>query len=173
MLGTIGNLVADSAEATGLKWAAPAASGFKGCELRKSANQSISNLTDTAVTFDSETFDTDGFHSTSSNTSRITIPAGLGGKYRFTFVARFAGNSTGLRNLKFNINGSEGGALYRNSNNGSSAAIFNASIVLDLSAGDYVEMIVFQDSGGSLNLEISSNTQLGAATRFGCEYLGA
>lgn len=78
-------LTADSAEATGLKWAAPAGATFVGCALTASADQSTTGGTDTAITFNTEDFDTDAFHSTTSNTSRITIPAGLGGKYLFTF----------------------------------------------------------------------------------------
>ena len=78
-------LTAASGEATGLKWAAPAGASFIGCALTASGDQSTTGGTDTAITFTTEDFDTDAFHSTSSNTSRITIPAGLGGKYLFTF----------------------------------------------------------------------------------------
>lgn len=166
-------LTADSTTATGLKWATTSAPSFVGCELRKSGNQTIANNTDTMVTFDTETFDTDSFHSTSSNTSRITIPTGKAGKYRFTYLARFAGNSTGIRNFKFFINGAEGAALYRRDNLGTNAVIVGGDFVLDLAVNDYVEFAVFQTSGGNLDIECGTNSQLGAATRFGCAYLGA
>jgi len=42
-------LTADSAEATGLKWATPAASGFVGCRVYNTTNQNLSNSAFTAV----------------------------------------------------------------------------------------------------------------------------
>lgn len=47
--------------------------------VKKSADQTNADYTTiAAITFDSETEDTDAFHDTSSNTSRFTIPSGLG-----------------------------------------------------------------------------------------------
>jgi hypothetical protein len=156
-------------------WATPAAGGstFVGCELRKSANQTISDATDAIVTFDVETFDTDGFHSTSSNTGRITIPTGKGGKYRFSYTHRWFGNSTGFRNTGIKINGVSGASYNTVLNLTSTRLVYNGSYVLDLSAGDYVEMVVYQNSGGNLDLLYEENSQLNAGVRFGCEYLGA
>jgi len=168
-------LTADSTTASGLKWATPAAGGstFVGCELRKSANQTISDATDAVVTFDVETFDTDGFHSTSSNTGRITIPAGKGGKYRFSYTHRWFGNSTGFRNTGIKINGVSGASYNTAMNLTSVRLVYNGSYVLNLSAGDYVEMVVYQNSGGNLDLLYEENSELNAGVRFGCEYLGA
>lgn len=52
---------------------------FHGCRVYKSSGQTVGAGNTDAITFDSEIFDTDGLHSTSSNTSRITIPTGLDG----------------------------------------------------------------------------------------------
>lgn len=62
-----------------------------GVRATASGNQTISKDTDTSVTWDTEAYDTDGFHSTSSNTNRITIPAGMGGYYWVTVVVRWFG----------------------------------------------------------------------------------
>ena len=170
-------LTAASGESTGLKWAALPASTptFVGCDLRKTANQSISNNTAVALSFDSENFDTDGFHDNSTNNTRITIPSGKGGKYLFTYLVRFAANNSGRRDIALQINGTQGAGLMRvqvNSDSGL-ATIYNATALLNLVAGDYVEFVVIQTTGGSLNVEFSAATQIDATTRFGCTYLGA
>lgn len=158
-----------------VKWATPAsATTFVGCSLYKTANQSISHDTITQVTFDSEAFDTDGFHSTTSNTSRITIPTGKGGKYLFTFQTQWDLNGTGDRSIYYYKNGTNGTAMVRYSIvSGSYYTIQNASIVLDLVAGDYIEMYVLQSSGGNLNILYDTNTAQSSRIRFSASYLGA
>ena len=56
--GTV--LTADSAEATGLKWATPSASSGPAFKVYKSADQGITASTFTKVTFNTEEFDTAG-----------------------------------------------------------------------------------------------------------------
>jgi hypothetical protein len=155
--GTV--LTADSAETTGLKWATVAAPSFVGCSLTKTSSQGTDNATETAITFDSETYDTDGFHSTVTNTSRITIPAGKAGKYLFTGVYVFDDNATGIRYLNLKKNGSTN--LYLNNANAtsSSAGFYCFSFVYNLIATDYIEMFVYQNSGGSKNLLSSCHFQ--------------
>ena len=163
-------LTADSAEATGLKWAAPAAGGstFVGCSLVDANQQTITNNTYTALTWDTEDFDTDGFHSTSSNTSRITIPSGKGGYYLFTGQVGWDDNTTGTRILKLYKNGTEvprTGYLEPNAQFPS----MSMTAILSLVATDYVEMYVYQNSGGN-------RTAYKGTSRYGwfnAQYLGA
>jgi hypothetical protein len=168
-------LTADSTAGTGLAWATPAGPTFVGCDLRKSANQSISNNTTTYISFDTENYDTDGFHDNVTNNTRITIPSGKAGKYLFTYIVRWEGNTTNRRDILLSINGTEGGGLIRGQviSDGGLALIYNASVHLNLSVGDYVQMAVVQTSGGALNVDAGTNTQLGTTTRFSCVYLGA
>ena len=163
-------LTADSAEATGMKWAAPAG-GFVGCSLYDtSSTQSIANGTNTALTWDSESFDTDGFHSTSSNTSRITVPSGKGGKYLFTGATFYAANATGVRVLKFFKNGSELFESNFNKGDGTNFTTCNISALIDLVATDYIELVTLQNSGGNLNAYKNSAPFYGWLA---AQYLGA
>jgi hypothetical protein len=52
-----------------------------GCRLYKSADQTVANGNNDVISFNSEVYDTDGFHDTATNNSRITIPAGFDGYY--------------------------------------------------------------------------------------------
>jgi hypothetical protein len=152
-VGTDGQvLTADSTAATGLKWAS-ASSGFKGVSLYKSGGgtQTIANNTNTAITFDSEFFDTDGFHSTSTNTSRITIPAGMSGKYSVVSTAlTWDINGTGKRGLGIYKNGAALTSSLEIIPSGSIYVSNALSVVIDLSAGDYIELYAIQTSGGNL-----------------------
>jgi hypothetical protein len=155
-------------------WAAPAASTptFVGCFLTKSGNQSLANNTLTALTFDTEELDTDGFHSTVSNTSRITIPAGKGGKYLIIGQVSFTANTTGLRNFKIIKNGgADGHDIEIPTSSVSNANGFAQQDILDLVATDYIEIFAQQSSGTSLNALGDGNGP--AKTRFAVTYLGA
>ena len=162
-------LTAASGEATGLKWAAPASgSTFAGCGLTKSAAQAVANATTVFLTFDTEEFDSDAYHSTSSNTSRITIPSGKGGKYLFVLNVNFAGNATGQRLLMLYKNG----AVHKYSTSIGSAAGYSfrvtTSVIVSAVATDYFEFAVYQDSGVSLDVNGGATE-----TTFSTTYLGA
>jgi hypothetical protein len=165
--GTV--LTAASGEATGLEWAAPAAGGFVGCSLYASANISLANDASPILTWNSEIFDTDTFHSTVTNTSRITIPSGKGGKYLLIASIPFAANSGGYRLGGFLKNGANN--LYANQVANLSATIgpfLNFSTIVEAVATDYFEVQVNQTSGGNLNFlgGIGNN-------RYSAIYLGA
>jgi hypothetical protein len=154
-VGTNGQvLTADSTAATGLAWATPAGSTFTGVSLYNSAAQSISNNTDTIVLFDSELYDTNTFHSTSSNTGRITIPTGQGGYYQFNCSVQFQNLSGGNRRVILYKNGA---VMSDNTGyqieNGSGLTSIKFTVVLNAAAGDYFTMIAFADQGGAINLE--------------------
>jgi hypothetical protein len=167
-------LTADSAEATGLKWAAAASgSTLVGCQLEKiTSAQSVSNGTSVAITFNSEVYDTDGFHDNSTNNTRITIPTGKGGKYQFTIQLSYAANATGSRITKLFKNGALVQLLNVSSSAGAADYAVNASTCLITAvAGDYFEAYAEQYSGGSLNVNYSAGNGVGCF--FGCTYLGA
>ena len=140
---------------------------FVGARVFKSSSQSISNSTVTDLTFDSETFDTDAFHSTSTNTDRLTVPAGKAGKYLVIAKMSFAGGVNGIRQVFVYKNTTEMEALtWQNTSN--SNADMCLSTIVDLAVADYVKMVCWQNNGGSLNANSGS-----AYTAFSMEYLGA
>jgi hypothetical protein len=157
-VGTNGQvLTADSTAATGLKWAtAVSVSTFSGCQLNRSSVLAVANDTLTAVTFDTETFDTDGYHSTVTDTSRVTIPTGKGGYYLLSSSTYWDSNSSGFRRIRYRINGSTS-ALNTYTPGTSNANSTQNHTVVNLAAGDYVEMLVSQNSGGSLNTNWSTD----------------
>jgi hypothetical protein len=123
------------------------------CRVYNSANISITTSgVAQALTFDTEVEDTGAMHSTSVNTSRITIPTGGNGWYRMGGCVRFAANSTGFREVKIQANGSVDLVIQRVPNSGGTDDCRVAvHTEYPLVAGDYIELVVAQNSGGALN----------------------
>lgn len=133
--------------------------------VRNSGTQSIPNSAYTVVTFDTEDVDTDGLHSTSSNTGRLT--ARVPGYYRVWCNLQYAANATGTRAGRVRKNGAT--LLYTLPTALSTAAVdatIGGSFVVQLVATEYVELEAFQDSGGALNI------QGGRGVLFGMELIG-
>jgi len=117
-----------------------------------SAVQSIPNTTSTVLTFDSESYDKgSGSHSTSVNTGRLTVPTSCGGVYYIGARVSWASNATGYRSLSLRVNGTTTIATisYPVRTDGFSDLCLSTNY--SLAAGDYVEALVSQTSGGSLN----------------------
>jgi hypothetical protein len=163
-IGSTGQVLTVAAGAP--SWATPASgtASFVGCSLTKTANQSTSNVTLTTVTWDSELFDTSGFHDNSTNNSRITIPSGKAGKYLFIATINWNNSASGYREGRFTQNGTA--KTYFNfaaTPTGEAATV--GHMILDCAVGDYVEIKVEQSTGGSLDMKPYSVFQ--------CQYLGA
>ena len=146
-------LVADSSEATGLKWQAAAASSSGiGCSLSMSTTVLISGSTYTAILFNTEEFDTDSFHSTSSNTSRITIPSGKSGRYQVNASLAWSNVTGDLRNIVIYKNGS----LYQEcpyiAAGADGRTHAQTSLVMDLVATDYIEVYAYQNKGTTVGI---------------------
>lgn len=96
-------------------------------------------------------------HSTSSNTERITVPTGGGGKYIFGGLGEFANNATGIRQIVIRQNGTTEIAYASGPGDASGTCPMSVTATYALSAADYIEMRYWQDSGGFLNVIVSGN----------------
>jgi acid phosphatase family membrane protein YuiD len=123
----------------------------------RGANQSISNTTQTPVTFPSEDVDTHSFHDLVTNSSRLTIPTGMAGTYLISAVAVWASNATGWRQALLLRNGANPnleGVTQAAANGITTRQSF--SVALELAAGDYIELAVNHNSGAALNITNAS-----------------
>ena len=111
------------------------------------ATQNLSNNTVTKLTFTSELIDTD----TAFADSKFTVPSGKAGKYFFHAKVRAANVSTSL-SLFIYKNGSEVSVGHRSTGYSAGGIPYGSAIliaILDLSAGDYVEIYGDQNSGST------------------------
>lgn len=124
----------------------------EGCRVYHDANQSISNTTDTALSFNSEDYDTDTMHDNASNNSRITIQTA--GKYILVANIEWEEDADGVRNLFFKLNGSTDiGRVLDNPGASNGTLRQNLVTIYDLSVSDYVECWVWHSAGAALNVE--------------------
>jgi len=118
-------------------------------------NQQVPNTTWTKINFVSEFYDTDSAYSTAD--SRFTVPSGKAGKYFFMYNLRteaaFEDEERFLSKLYKNGSPYE----YSHSEARSSKSSMNMQkslgIILDLSAGDYIEVYSYHDEGANVVYE--------------------
>ena len=121
-----------------------------------STTQSISDDTFTKIQFNTEVYDTASAYDNSSN-YRFTVPSGQGGKYFIYSAVRMASSSATLT-LNLKINNSNAGFSSLKAVSGELQTVF-LFFSKDLSASDYLEIFLRQQSGGSLNASGDSNDQ--------------
>lgn len=119
------------------------------CSISHSTTQSVTNATWTAMSADTEEYDTDAMHSTVTNNSRITIvTAGL---YLVTAAVSWAANATGSRGARLWLSGVAAvpGTVAQASATDSNVS--TVTVTVSLSAGAYIEVQGLQRSGGALD----------------------
>ena len=128
------------------------------CRAYQATAQSIPDSTYTALAFDAENYDVKEMHDNTTNNTRITIPADGSGTYLITANVFFAANATGVRNVRITLNGTtvlaSGIAV---STGGTTGTSVNATTIEQLSAGDYIEVEAYQDSGAALDTVTGRN----------------
>lgn len=124
------------------------------CRGTRATVQTITNVTATAVLFTAESYDVGGMHSTTTNTSRFTVPAGGGGFYRVTAYIVWESDATGWRSVTIRANGTTDiVADSRGAVNGSQTRQTVSAGDIFLSAGDYIEVVVYEDGVATLDVE--------------------
>ena len=122
-----------------------------GARVYNNAAQSIPNAVSTALTFNSEYFDTDAMHDPlGSHPSRLT--ATTIGKYIVTANVGFAADATGIRSVGIKRNGTTFIALQSWAGFVGDSNVVSVTATISMAVGDYVEVFVYQNSGGALNI---------------------
>lgn len=140
-----------------------------GARVTNGATQSIPNATNTALTWNTENFNTDSIHSNATNPTRFTIPTGMAGKWVIGgFVAwdGAAGTSAaGGRSIWIYLNTTTILALIERTSDATTPSCrLTLATAVKLAAGDILELYAFQTSGAAINVIVGCS--------FWCYYLG-
>jgi hypothetical protein len=126
------------------------------CRVSKSTSQSIPNSTGTIIIFDTVEFDSDNMYDT-VNPSRLVIPSDgvyqIMGQVIFSLQA-----SAGVRAVGILANGSITIGNQGITTNGANTFGINVGSIYNFKKGDYIEMNVYQTSGGALDITSDNNT---------------
>ena len=96
-----------------------------------------------------EDYDTDSMAEFVTNPSRVTFTTA--GKYHITMSCQFVANSTGLRLVRMFLNGTTIIDEWRGDGDAAGFTVGKVSTSYNMAATDYVELVVFQASGGNLD----------------------
>lgn len=152
---------------------------FAGCQLTKAGTVGITTATLTALNFGTgagtENYDNDTMHDMTTQPTRITFTHG--GLYAVTANLAWAPDATGNRWATIQLNGA-GTTLAGSVVPGASteSPIHSLAVDYKATAGDYIQLFVYQNSGGTLNV-IGTGTSLVLGTRtapmtFGARWVG-
>ena len=128
------------------------------CVAFNSTTQSIPDSTFTAITLDSNDVNVGSMHSTSTNTSRVTVPTSAGGYYFVTTTTSFP-QIAGFEFVEaIKKNGTTFLKLVAFAS--SSAVGIQVQVMWQgvLNAGDYVELYVFMNTGATQNVGNASRS---------------
>ncbi len=115
----------------------------------------------TALTFDSERYDPNGYHSLTLNPGRLTVPMGRGGIHDIVFSGEFQTTAAdGGRGFRLIVNGTTVIAV---SSINAAAGVINLNWATTLTAfynlasGDFVEVQPFQNGSGNQNVVFAAS----------------
>ncbi len=124
--------------------------GGPAARVRASAATAIPDSAFTTIPFNLETFDVTNMHGAVVNSSRITIATA--GLYVIGANVSWAANAAPALELSLRVNGTTFVARVRQAPAGMSTSDQSVSTLVDLNAGDYVEVVVRQASGAAVSI---------------------
>lgn len=134
-------------------WATPAGGGGGSAALvvesYLSAAQSIPHNTETAILYDTDAYDPDGWHDNVTNKSRFTVPTGADGDYRADVLWAGASSTDYWQAVVYKNGVSTGWGEFGTM--AGSFGLFLSVPLRGLVATDYIEVKVQQTSGGAMN----------------------
>lgn len=124
---------------------------------RNNSPQTISNVTVTAVSWDTETLDTAGQADISGSPTKVLTALAAGEVWSIDFGSRWSGTPTNGNLVQVRLYNSSNTLLERHENGPATTGNQNKAIranatVRTRAAGDYITIEVYQDSAGNLDL---------------------
>ena len=116
---------------------------------KRTTGQTISNATSTKIQFNTEDYDPGSNY---DNATNYRFTASLAGYYLMSANVTFTGNNTGLRQIAIAVNGTNVAEI--DTGPGQAFVIQgggNLSNIHYLALNDYIEVFVYQNSGGNLD----------------------
>ena len=118
-------------------------------EANKSdSNQTLSNNSNTKVTFNNEAFDSDNAYAS----DKFTVPSGKGGKYFIYSAIEWNNDDRGIRVIYLYKNGSAVKKLFNQDGHDQGSQMASCGAILNLSAGDYIEIYCYQSTADPENI---------------------
>ncbi len=153
--GTSGQLL--TAQGAGNNPAYTPGGGYtQGARVYHNVAQTIPDSVETILAFNSARYDTDTIHDNVTNNSRLTCKTA--GIYLIIGQVQFDPNATGFRQLSVKLNGATLLDLVSvGIRNVANQWMADISTIYSLAVNDYVEISVYQSSGGNLNVVNESN----------------
>lgn len=131
------------------------------------SDQSIPDNTNTVIDWNSEQFDTDDIHDNITNNSRLTCKTA--GRYIVQGQISWGASATGRKEIFIRLNGATDVAHYKeridDGTDTSETSWMQVHALLDLQLNDYVELLVFQNSGSPVDAVSDCNTSWFGMTR--------
>lgn len=139
-----------------------------GVQAFRNTTQAIANNSFVALSFSSVNFDTDVFWAV-GNPTRLTVPGTLAGQFIIIAEVQWANSATGYRELTIRKNGATILANLQGPAEAGGTCEQILTCLATLVAGDYIELLVNQLSGGSLN----TATVASYAPNFSMTFMGS
>lgn len=136
------------------------------CEARQALAQSLANGTLTSILFDTNDIDTDGGHSTSTNTDRYV--GKTAGRFQVSGGVGYASAGGTWRVAEIQKNGAaiNQGSHIAIPNSGTTHRMPTRTLTLTLNGStDYVTIVGYQNSGGALNTAVTTGDQSSMSIR--------